>query len=86
MPEQEYTRVDKKTHDDKPMLLMAQRVEVALQDDVWFLDSGASNHMTGFRWLFSSLNETNLGTVKVVDNSIVEIRGKGSIILRGIEQ
>lgn len=49
VPGQEYTQADNKAHDDEPMLLMAQIDGVAQQDDVWYLDSGASNHLTGSR-------------------------------------
>ena len=44
--------------------------------DVWYLDTGASNHMTGNRSTLTSLDETVKGTVKFGDDSVVEICGK----------
>ncbi|XP_066384710.1 uncharacterized protein [Miscanthus floridulus] len=35
----------------------------------WYLDSGASNHMTGFKAAFSELNDDVTGTVKFGDGS-----------------
>ncbi|XP_076943886.1 uncharacterized protein LOC143614285 [Bidens hawaiensis] len=49
---------------------------------VWYLDNGASNHMTGERIYFSELDEKTIGCVKFGDGSTVEIRGKGSILLQ----
>ena len=47
--------------------------------DVWYLDNGASSHMTGARSKFRELDETATGMVKFGDGSMVEIKGKGSI-------
>ncbi|CAA0813557.1 Unknown protein [Striga hermonthica] len=41
----------------------------------WYLDSGASNHMTGSKEAFSELDDDVTGTVKFGDGSKVEIRG-----------
>lgn len=49
--------------------------------DVWYLDNGASNHMTGNRESFSTLDETVKGKVRFGDGSYVKIVGKGSITL-----
>ncbi|KAJ9541813.1 hypothetical protein OSB04_028319 [Centaurea solstitialis] len=51
--------------------------------DVWYLDNGASNHMTGNRSFFSELNEGITGRVKFGDNSCIKIKGKGSILFQG---
>ena len=48
----------------------------------WYLDSGASNHMTGSKATFSELNNDVTGTVKFGDGSRVGIRGCGTIIFR----
>ena len=47
---------------------------------LWYLDTGATNHMTGRREFFSNLDESTTGSVKFGDNSRIQIRGK-----RGIE-
>jgi hypothetical protein len=47
---------------------------------VWYLDTGASNHMTGDSAAFSELDRDITGTVKFSDGSVVEIVDHGSII------
>ncbi|XP_051129721.1 uncharacterized protein LOC127250461 [Andrographis paniculata] len=51
-------------------------------DDVWYLDNGASNHMTGKQNLFVELNKEIMGQVCFGDGSKVQIEGKGSILLK----
>ncbi|XP_048604978.1 uncharacterized protein LOC125582357 [Brassica napus] len=46
---------------------------------VWYLDNGASNHMTGNNEFFSSLNLKTKGKVKFGDGSCVDIAGKGVV-------
>lgn len=47
--------------------------------NVLYLDNGASNHMTGFRSKFKSLNEDVTGQVRFGDGSTMDIKGKGTI-------
>ena len=49
-------------------------------DNIWYLDNGASNHMTGNREYFTSLDESITGKVRFGDDSRIDIRGKGSIL------
>ena len=46
-------------------------------EELWYLDTGASNHMTGNRVAFSELD-----TVKFGDNSGVDIRGRGTVVFQ----
>jgi len=48
----------------------------------WYLDSDASNHMTGHRAVFSELDEGHTGSVKFGDGSRVQIRGRGTVLFR----
>ena len=50
--------------------------------NLWYLDNGASNHMTGQRSKFSVLDENVTGRVKFGDGSVVLIKGKGSIVIK----
>jgi len=52
------------------------------QEQRWYLDSGASNHMTGSKAVFSELDGNVTDTVKFGDGSRVAIRGRGTIIFR----
>ena len=56
--------------------------------DIWYLDNGASNHMSGNRLFFYELDEMITGKVRFGDDSRIDIMGKGSIrfIVRGGEK
>lgn len=49
---------------------------------IWYLDTGASNHMTGDKTKFRNLNESIHGFVKFGNESRVKIEGKGSIVFK----
>lgn len=49
------------------------------EDNIWYLDNGARNHMSGDRRYFSSIDETITGKVRFGDDSRIDIKGKGSI-------
>ena len=46
---------------------------------MWYLDSGASNHMSGKKELFVELVEGFQGDVRLGDSSKLPIKGKGKI-------
>ena len=48
-------------------------------DNIWYLDNGASNHMTGEQRYFSKLDTTITGKVRFGDDSRIDIKGKGTI-------
>ena len=54
----------------------------ANQEQRWYLDSGASNHMMGSKKAFSELDCNVTGTVKFGDGSRVAIQGHDTIIFR----
>ena len=47
---------------------------------VWYLDNGASNHMTGVRDYFKTIDESITRKVHFGDDSRVDVKGKGSIL------
>lgn len=48
-------------------------------ENVWYLDNGASNHMSGNRSFFQELDETITGQVRFGYDSRIDIVGRGSI-------
>ena len=72
----------------KAVNLDEPRVQVHLervggeQEQRWYLDSGASNHMTGSKEVFFELGGNVTGMVKFGDSSRVAIQGHGTIIFR----
>ena len=49
-------------------------------DNVWYLDNGASNHMIENCSYFSKIDENVTEKVRFVDDSRINIKGKGSIL------
>jgi hypothetical protein len=47
---------------------------------VWFLDTGATKHMTGMVDVFAGLDRSVTGKVRFADESVVDIRGRGTIV------
>jgi len=58
-------------------------VPVECEDDVWHLDTGASNHMTGMISVLSNIDQTVHGSVRFGDGSTVSIEGIGSMVMTG---
>ena len=46
----------------------------------WVLDTGTTNHMIGSRNVFAELDTGVTGTVKFGDGSVVDIKGKGTVL------
>nr|GEZ70141.1 zinc finger, CCHC-type [Tanacetum cinerariifolium] len=80
--------------DDEPSLLMTTHEEILLNEcqiqpgkyasgdaSMWYLDNGASNHMTGVKSHFKDINESISGRVRFRDGSYIQIKGRGSILL-----
>jgi hypothetical protein len=65
--------------EEKVYLHDKQRMKTGV--NVWYLDTGASNHMTGDKAQFSELNLSVGGTVRFGDGSTVGIAGRGNVLL-----
>ena len=53
-----------------------------MNEGMWYLDNGASNHMTGDCPLFQEFKEVSQGTVRFGDGSTKWIGGRGWIMLQ----
>jgi hypothetical protein len=49
----------------------------------WVLDTGTTNHMTGYRSAFFEFDQNIHGTVKFGDGTLVQIEGMGTILFSG---
>ena len=60
-------------------ILLQAVQEMNLKENVWYLDTGASSHMTSKRSYFHSFDENQQGVIRFGDESSVRFEGKGSI-------
>ncbi|KAI5430542.1 hypothetical protein KIW84_034935 [Lathyrus oleraceus] len=75
---EETTNLTLEVEANEGFLLMAQN-EINSNDNVWYLDSGASNHMCGHKHLFKEMRKIEDGNVSFGDASKVKVEGKGTI-------
>ena len=71
------------------MLLMSYvDTKESNKEELWFLDSGCSNHMCGKKEIFIDLDETFRKSVKMGNNSSLAVLGKGNVRMEvnGIKQ
>jgi len=73
--------VEKKDEKFETMLL-ARGGNEGSQENTWYLDIDASNHMCGKRSLFMDLDESISGNVSFGDNSKTLVNGKGKSLIR----
>ncbi|XP_074266058.1 uncharacterized protein LOC141588518 [Silene latifolia] len=73
--------------EDESRLFMAySKIQSSLDsDDIWFLDSGCSNHMSGTKSLFKTLDESKKGDVRLGDNKKMHVEGNGNIVIQTLE-
>ncbi|GKE90248.1 retrovirus-related pol polyprotein from transposon TNT 1-94, partial [Tanacetum coccineum] len=67
--------------EEEPLLLMAY-VEQVKTEEVWFLDSGCSNHMTGNKEWFLELDVSFRQNVKLGNGNRMAVVGKGNVLLQ----
>eukprot|EP00253_Pinus_taeda_P012184 PITA_12184 len=60
-------------------VLLACNMAETNSEDIWFLDSGCSNHMTGNIALFSALDKNMKSEVTLGTDSKVSVMGKGEV-------
>ncbi|KAG8645967.1 hypothetical protein MANES_10G112229v8 [Manihot esculenta] len=71
------------------LLLMAYTATgIANNENIWFLDSGCSNHMCGKKEYFFDFDANFRDSVKLGNNSSLLVKGKGNIrlVMHGIAQ
>ena len=61
------------------MFLSYQATEEHCSSDLWLLDSSCSNHLTGNKSLFSSLDSSVVTNIKLGDDSLIPTKVKGIV-------
>ncbi|GAA0144188.1 hypothetical protein LIER_04700 [Lithospermum erythrorhizon] len=67
------------SEEEDEFLLMAEVGDEQDIKDIWYIDSGCSNHMCKEENMFSSLDKTFSHTVKLGNNNRLQVRGKGNV-------
>ncbi|GKC23421.1 retrovirus-related pol polyprotein from transposon TNT 1-94 [Tanacetum coccineum] len=65
--------------EESGILLMAHEEQILEVDTMWYLDSGASNHMSGQKDLFVEMIVVVQGYVSFGDASKIDVKGRGKI-------
>ncbi|XP_073152810.1 uncharacterized protein [Henckelia pumila] len=63
--------------EEEESLLMVCHEKEETPQNMWYLDTGCSNHMCGDKQAFSDLDESFRSSVKFGDNSTIFVMGKG---------
>ncbi|GKV50165.1 hypothetical protein SLEP1_g56878 [Rubroshorea leprosula] len=63
-------------NDDSSLFMVCHPKEVS-KKNVWYLDTGCSNHMCGDKSAFSDLDESFQDKVKFADNFTIVVKGRG---------
>ena len=85
-----YTRLQKEKRDqsnflekrEEEILLMSFHAMKVADQGVWVVDSGCSNHMTGCKKFFSTLDENFRTTVCLGNSANVQVMGKETVDIK----
>ena len=80
--EEHVNYAEKASNEAASTLLLAYDGSEEDNGNVWFLDSGASNHMCGKKHMFVELDEVAQGKVTFGDSSNIPVKGKGKILIK----
>ncbi|KAL8103772.1 hypothetical protein AgCh_028101 [Apium graveolens] len=86
-------RVEERSHfaaakEDKDVgtaMFLTYKGDEESKKNVWYLDSGASNHMTGHKELFMEIDDTISGEVTFGDSSKIPVKGKGTVTIMSMK-
>lgn len=71
---------------DSEEVLMMVTTKIDLdQPDIWYLDTGCSNHMIGHKDWLLDLDESVKCKVRFADNSTIDAEGIGKVLIKRSE-
>ncbi|KAJ4717099.1 Retrovirus-related Pol polyprotein from transposon TNT 1-94 [Melia azedarach] len=82
--EEKANYVEEKNQGDETVLL-AYKDNSGGQENTWYLDTGASNHMCGKRTMFVELDKSTNGNVSFGDDSKIVVKGRGQLLEKGYD-
>ena len=66
---------------EEPVILMMVTQPKRSSDEIWYIDSGCSNHMTGHREWLVDLDERKKSTVRFSYNRFIQAEGVGNVVV-----
>nr|GFB58473.1 retrovirus-related Pol polyprotein from transposon TNT 1-94 [Tanacetum cinerariifolium] len=67
--------------EDENYLFMTHGEPKESTKDIWYIDSGCSNHMTGDRSKFEKLDESRKSQVRLGDDKQIKVEGRGTAMV-----
>ncbi|XP_050111879.1 uncharacterized protein LOC126590470 [Malus sylvestris] len=67
--------------EEEANVLCAFSAKVEKNNEVWYIDSGCSNHMTAHESLLIDIDTNFIGKVKMGDGNIVKATGRGTLVI-----
>jgi hypothetical protein len=74
--------IAKEETENNDVVLLANKENGPEKENVWYLDTGASNHMCGYKYIFTELKEIAYGHVSLCDASKVRVEGESNILIK----
>jgi hypothetical protein len=74
--------IAKEEVENNDVVLLANKENGPEKENVWYLDTGASNHMCGYKHMFTELKEVANGHISFSDASKVRVEGEGNILIK----
>ncbi|CAN6712862.1 unnamed protein product [Malus baccata var. baccata] len=68
-------------NDTPTMFYVCNNVKVKENEDIWYVDSGCSNHMTGREELLIDIDRNMTAKVEMGTGQLIEVTGKGSLVV-----
>ncbi|XP_074369146.1 uncharacterized protein LOC141710317 [Apium graveolens] len=81
MEEMSHFTAAKEDKDVGTAMFLTYKGDEENKKNVWYLNSGASNHMTGHKELFMEIDDTISGEVTFGDSSKIPVKGKGTVTI-----
>ncbi|XP_047179813.1 uncharacterized protein LOC124846575 [Vigna umbellata] len=81
-PKKRATLAQEEQSDSEPVMLMAKTEEDSSENDVWYLDSRCSTHMTGRKDWFMGIQGVAQEKIRFADNRSLVAEGTGRVVLR----
>lgn len=72
----------KEQNNDEGTLFLACKTQEVVAGNVWYLNSGCSNHMTGNKDIFAILDNSLQSEVNIGDDNRLQVKGKGDILVQ----